>query len=150
MEPGGTLFLNTVGMTHDLVNIIFLFEFWSWWRESWLNELSLQFRGWPCDFHISSLVTMTQEVIVFLTVPYQNVQWTSVRFNFELFHKHLRHSACTQFLLLFFRNIFMNVKLVESDLIMNCLFSLTFSSTPCTKSLFSKDGYLLYSSSDAS
>ena len=75
-----------------------LLEFRLCWRWSvtTLHGLLLWFRGFvrhqclvPCDY-------MAQEVFAFLNVSCQNVQRTRLPFQFVFFHKHLRHTACTE------------------------------------------------------
>ena len=88
----------------DLPSWSGLLEFCLCWQWSVppLHGLLLRFRGCvqhpclvPCDY-------MAQEVIAFLTVSCQKVQWTDLLFQFVFFCKHLWHPACTQFLKLEF------------------------------------------------
>ena len=107
--------------------------------DCWLDS------GVSCDTHVSSPVTTAQEVITFLTVSRQKVQSTRLPFQFVFFRKQLRHPVCTQFTKLkFIRHNFVKKwpwnlrKCRESDIMVNRLFSVIFSSTARTKSSFTR------------
>jgi len=141
---------------HDLPSWSGLLEFHLCWRWSVppLCGLLLRFRGCmrhpcliPCDY-------TAQKVITFLTVSCQKVQHTDLPFPFVFFVSIFSTQPAHNFRNL---NLFETIswrsdreiwgKCRESDIMVNRLFSLIFSSTACTKSSFSTDGWPLHRSS---
>jgi len=97
---------------------------------------------------------MAQGVFTFLTALCQNVQHTGLPFQIVFFHKKLRHPVCTQFpKLKFIRHNFMKTwpwnlrRCRESDVMVNRLFSLIFSSNAHNKSSFTTGNQPLHRSS---
>jgi len=133
-----------------------LLEFRLCWRWSVppLHGLLLRFRGCVRHPRLVPWEYTAQNVIAFLTVSCQKVQSTGLPFQSVFFRKHLRHPAYTQFpKLKFIIHNFVKKwpwnlrKCKESDVMVNRVFSLIFSSTARTKSSFTTDGRPLRGSS---